>query len=57
MRQGLERIFRHVNIRSLWDPKTAKFEPPKRAMVSQINAAVAKKQLSFSNFRKSKNVS
>ena len=31
VRQGLERIFRHVDIRSLWDPKTAKFGPQKRA--------------------------
>ena len=27
VRQGLQRIFSHVDIRSFWDPKTGKFEP------------------------------
>ena len=33
VRQGLQRIFRHVDIRSLWNPRTGKFSPensPKR---------------------------
>jgi len=29
IRQGLQRVFRHVDIRSLWNPKTGKFEPEK----------------------------
>jgi hypothetical protein len=29
VRQGLQRIFGHVDIRSLWNPKTGKFEPEK----------------------------
>jgi len=52
--QGLKSIL--IDIRSLWDPKTAKFEPPKRAMEPDKRRS-RKKQLSFSNFRKSKIVS
>ncbi len=29
VRQGLQRVFRDVDIRSLWNPKTGKFEPKK----------------------------
>jgi hypothetical protein len=34
VRQGLQRIFRHVDIRSLWDPKTGKFGPKNGAQRS-----------------------
>jgi len=34
VRQGLQRIFRDVDIRSLWNPKTGKFEPKKQSKMA-----------------------